>query len=198
MPFGPLRIAYDDRVLHPRPWTVAQAHWVADLAADMPAGPLLELCSGAGHIGLLAAHLTGRALTCVDISAAACELARRNAAAAGLADRVVVREGDMSEVLAPEERFVVVIADPPWVESHRVADHPQDPVHAIDGGRDGIDEALTCLAVGAAHLEPEGVLVLQQGDLDQVRRVEDRSTSGLRLQVVRQEAGGVLSCWMRP
>jgi len=40
--FGVLNSAFDGRVLHPRPWTVIQATWAAELAADVPAGPILE------------------------------------------------------------------------------------------------------------------------------------------------------------
>lgn len=43
--YGSLRIAYDERVLAPRPWTVLQAEWAADLLADAPDGPALELCA---------------------------------------------------------------------------------------------------------------------------------------------------------
>ena len=65
--FGGLRIAFDDRVLTPRPWTELQSRWAAEVATDAPAGRLLELCSGAGHIGLLAAMLSGRDLLAVDV-----------------------------------------------------------------------------------------------------------------------------------
>jgi len=193
--FGPLDISYDDRVLEPRPWTAAQSRWAAEVAAELPPGPLLELCSGAGHIGLLAAHLTGRHLTCVDISPAACELTRLNAEAAGLTDRVEVREGPMTDVLAEHERFVLVIADPPWVTSDKVATFPEDPVLAIDGGADGLAIARTCLEVAAAHLRPDGFLVLQVGDEAQARALAVE-TAGLRLVEVRQEERGALALWI--
>lgn len=194
LPFGPLLISYDDRVLEPRPWTAAQSRWAAEVAADLPSGPMLELCSGAGHIGLLATHLSGRRLTCVDVSAAACELARSNALAAGLGDRVEVREGPMGDVLDPDERFVLVIADPPWVLSGEVSTYPEDPVLAIDGGTDGLDLARECLAVGARHLLPEGALLLQLGDVEQADRLA-RDERRLDLVEVRQEERGVLSLW---
>ena len=53
MRFGPVDIRHDDEVLEPRPWTIAQAEW----ASELPAGPMLELGCGAGHIGLAAAAL---------------------------------------------------------------------------------------------------------------------------------------------
>jgi methylase of polypeptide subunit release factors len=93
MDFGRLSIAFDDRVLRPRPWTAAQSGWAAEILADAPGGPVLELCSGAGQIGLLAVADTDRRLVCVDLDPVACAYARRNAEAAGMADRVEVRQG---------------------------------------------------------------------------------------------------------
>ena len=71
--FGPLTIAFDERVLRPREWTAAQSAWAADLMTSAPDGPVLELCSGAGHIGLLAVLLSSRPLVCVDASSVACD-----------------------------------------------------------------------------------------------------------------------------
>ncbi len=98
--FGTLEIAFDDRVLRPREWTTGQSRWAAELLLDQaPAGPVLELCSGAGQIGLLAIAGSDRSLVCVDANQVACEFARANAHAAGLADCVDVREGRLEECL---------------------------------------------------------------------------------------------------
>ncbi len=166
--FGPLRIQYDDRVLQPRPWTAAQSEWAGDLLADAPAGPVLELCAGAGHIGLLAVHDTDRRLVCVDVNPVACDYVRLNAAAAGMADRVEVREGPMDEVLRDSERFALVVADPPWVRRAEIGRFPEDPTLAIDGGDDGLDLARLCLSVAGRHLRPGGSVLLQLGSVEQV------------------------------
>ena len=193
--FGPLQIAYDERVLEPRPWTQAQSRWAAEVVSELPAGPILELCSGAGHIGLLAAHLSGRAITCVDINPAACELTRLNAEVAGIDARVDVREGDLAEVLDDDEQFALVIADPPWVTTDRIGDFPEDPEVAIDGGSDGLDLARTCLDVGAAHLRRDGFLLLQVGDEAQARALASEAVR-VRLVELRQEERGVLALWI--
>jgi methylase of polypeptide subunit release factors len=184
MSFADLRITYDDRVLEPRPWTTAQSLWAEELLAFAPPGPVLELCSGVGHIGLLAVRRTCRRLVCVDVDPTACEFLRRNAAEAGV--RAEVRLGPMDEVLERGEQFALVVADPPWVPSDGVGAFPEDPVRAIDGGSDGLDLTRTCLAVAAGHLLPGGSLVLQvgpdQGDAaaelvaahDELRYVETR------------------------
>ena len=189
--FDGLRIEYDDRVLEPRPWTAAQSRWAAELIAAAPPGPVLELCSGAGHIGLLAVTLAPRSLVCVDADATACDFLRRNAAHAGV--RVDVREGRMDKVLEADERFAVVIADPPWVSSDEVERYPEDPLLAIDGGPDGLDLVRACLDVIDGHLLDGGHALLQTGP-DQPDAVTALVSAYDRLSVgeVRQEERGAL------
>jgi release factor glutamine methyltransferase len=199
--FGSLSIAFDDRVLRPREWTAAQSEWAADLMVTAPGGPVLELCAGAGHIGLLAVAMSGRRLVCVDANPVACDYARANALAAGLADRVEVREGRLETALAADELFPVVIADPPWVPRDQTSQFPEDPLTAIDGGPDGLDVARACLAVIAEHLAPGGSAVLQLGtkvQADVLRREPCFSDGGLEMGEVRPEERGVLVRLDRP
>lgn len=196
MTFGPLTIAFDERVLRPREWTAAQSAWAAELMTTAPAGPVLELCSGAGHIGLLAVLVSTRDLVCVDASAVACDFARANAAAAGIADRVEVREGRLESAVRDDELFPVVIADPPWVPREETGRYPEDPLTAIDGGSDGLDVARACLAVIDRHLAPGGSAVLQLGTTAQVEvlAAEPGLAEGrLAVVEVRQEERGVLA-----
>lgn len=139
---------------------------------------VLELCAGAGHIGLLALALAsdaGSRLVAVDANPRASELNRRNALAAGLGDRVEVRHGHLSNELRADEKFDLVIADPPWVERENVDRFPEDPVLAIDGGPDGLDVATLCLQVADAHLVPRGSLILQVGSAEQVDQADKRA-----------------------
>lgn len=193
--FGHLRIAYDDRVLQPRSWTVDQSRWAAEVLSTSPAGPALELCCGAGQIGLLATALTPeparRQLVAVDNNPAAVAFTMTNADAAGLADWVQVRGGDMGQVLGPEETYSVIIADPPWVPRDQTRRFPEDPLSAIDGGADGLAVARQCLEVIQAHLAPDGVAVLQLGTIEQVSEL-DPASYGLRVSEVRTGARGVL------
>jgi methylase of polypeptide subunit release factors len=174
--FGPLTIRYDDRVLRPRAWTVQQSSWAAELLPGLPPGDVLELCCGAGQIGLLATSGSDRNLVLVDADPEACAYARENtdrAAAEGLAPRgrVEVRHGLLEAALDAGERFALVLADPPWVPTDQVADHPGDPTAAIDGGADGLFVARDCLDVIDRHLLPEGAAIVQVGDEAQVAAV---------------------------
>lgn len=179
--FEDLLVRWDHRVLEPRPWTAAQAAWLAELAPSAPAGPALELCCGAGQIGLAFARRTGRALVQVDACEVAGTYARGNAYAAGV--RTQVRLGRFEEALRPGERFPLALADPPWVPRAGVAALPEDPVTAIDGGDDGLDVARACLRTLAQHLLPGGHAVLQLGTEEQAEALARwRAAEGLALR----------------
>lgn len=193
--FGHLRIAFDAQVLRPRKWTVAQSHWAAELMKERPMR-ILELCAGAGHIGLLALALDdsgGSRLTAIDLNPVACDFARQNAARAGLAVRVEVRHGAMVDAIGPDERFDLVIADPPWVERDRVSRFPDDPVLAIDGGPDGLDVVTSCLRAAEQHLGGGASLLLQVGSPKQVDEASDRARD-LALSLTMAEARHIDGC----
>jgi len=194
--FGGLAVRFDRRVLRPRQWTTAQSYWAAELLARSPDGPVLELCAGAGHIGLLAVMHEPRHLVMVDGDPVACGYARRNAAAVRGAATTEVRLGPLDAVLGPRERFVGVIADPPWVTSAETGRFPEDPLTAIDGGGDGLDVAWLAVETAAAHLLDGGWVLLQLGGTAQATLLGERlrdADQGLCPAEVREYDGrGVL------
>ncbi|QIX27111.1 methyltransferase [Nocardioides sp. JQ2195] len=171
--FGDVAIVYDNRVLAPRPWTAAQSAWATEAADEVPSGPILELCAGVGHIGLLAMKSTGRRGVLVDIDPVACEFGRGNAAVAGLSELVEVRQRPVVDCLDSGERFPLVIADPPWVPSQHVGRFPEDPELAIDGGTDGLTLARACVSTIDQCLHPDGAAVVQLGTVAQADDLGD-------------------------
>ena len=193
--FGSLRIAFDARVLRPREWTTAQSDWAAELLPRVPDGPVLELCAGAGQIGLLAVLDSTRRLVCVDADETACHFARANADSAEMADRVEVRHSRLEDALHPDEAFPLIIADPPWVPHLDTGQFPEDPLSAIDGGDDGLAVARSCLQRIQDHLTPGGSAILQLGNAGQVAalvREQPQSWADLQLVETRVQVRGVL------
>jgi methylase of polypeptide subunit release factors len=183
--FGPHDISYDDRVLEPRPWTLLQSEWAAELSEHAPPGPMLELCAGAGQIGLAAAWSSGRSLVQVDADPVACDFARANAAALGLGDRVEVRCGDLSSTVPLAESFPIILADPPYLPTTLVPRFPGDPVRAIDGGNDGLRVTRSCVLVIAAHLARGGAALVQVHGSRQARKLERELPVGMCVDEVR-------------
>jgi release factor glutamine methyltransferase len=168
--FGFLEIAFNSRVLEPREWTKLQSEWAAELSPELPPGPILELCAGAGHIGLLAAALTGRELIQVEADSIAAKFAAQNAAAApGLS--VEVRNATIAGAVGPTELFPLILADPPYIPTSDVGAFPDDPRLAIDGGEDGLDVVRQCLRLAVEHLADDGALLLQVRGSAQAREV---------------------------
>jgi release factor glutamine methyltransferase len=183
--FGPVTIAWDDEVLEPRPWTVAQAHWAFELAADST-DSILELHCGAGSIGLTAARLCGSPLVQVDDNPAACWWARRNADRLGI--RSEVRCGTARDVLRPDEQFGIVLADPPYLRSDEVARYPGDPHHAVDGGHDGLAAIRDVFETVPSHLRAGAPLLLQVRGPEQaadVRELVRRGCDALTFEATR-------------
>lgn len=189
--FAGLHLVTDERLLRPREWTVDQSEWSAELLRALPPGPVLELCAGAGHIGLVAVHGSDRCLVAVDREELATRQVLINAERLGIVERVEARCRPLDEAVAAHERFPLVIADPPWVPRADIGRYPQDPPEAIDGGDDGLAIARECVHVIDRHLAPSGVALLQLGSQEQVARLE--LPGSLHVDEVRVCPGGVVA-----
>ena len=164
--FEGLEIGWDRRVLRPRPWTAEQGRWAAEILLDSSPGRILELCCGAGHIGLLAAQGSGRDLVQVDEDPVAACWAQRNAEVASVASDV--RTGPLDASLGSGERFPMVIADPPWLSTTPVAAPGEPGVGADEDFQGALDQ---CVLLILEHLVPEGHAVLQVGLSQQIGRI---------------------------
>ncbi len=110
----PLRVTPE--VLVPRPETETLVEAALDLAPD-PAAPLevLDVGTGSGAVALaLASERPAARLTAVDLSPAALALARENARALGLEERVELLEGDLFAPVAGRH-FDLVVSNPPYL-----------------------------------------------------------------------------------
>lgn len=194
--FAGLQLTTDERLLTPRDWTAAQSAWAAELLPTLPPGPVLELCAGAGHIGLAAVHESDRPLVAVDREQTATMHVVLNADLLGMSDRVEARCSPLKDAIAPHEQFALVIADPPWVARSDLDRYPQDPVGAIDGGDDGLAVARECVQVIDRHLAPGGAALLQLGSPQQVSELEVPQT--LAVDEVRGFPRGALVRMRRP
>jgi tRNA1Val (adenine37-N6)-methyltransferase len=90
---------------------------LTDFARPFPAGPLLDLGTGCGIIPLLQARLgAGGPLVGVEFQPELADLARRNVAANGLAERIAIIEDDLLNLAAhfSANSFGMVVANPPF------------------------------------------------------------------------------------
>lgn len=113
--FRTLELAVDRRVAIPRPETEHLVDVLRQVAGrDREFDAALDVGTGSGAIALtLAAEGLARAVVATDVSEAALDVARRNAAAAGLAE-VEFRAGDLLEPL-DGGTFDLVLSNPPYL-----------------------------------------------------------------------------------
>ncbi|MFE8600398.1 peptide chain release factor N(5)-glutamine methyltransferase [Archangium violaceum] len=159
----------DARVLIPRPETEllveAALH---QLPKDGP-GLALDVCTGSGCIAIsLAAERPQATVMATDLSADACALARENAQALGVAERVTVLQGNLYAPLPPDARFDVVVSNPPYIATAEIptlsAEVRREPHMALDGGPDGL-VLIRKVIEGARHvLKPGGLLAMEIGE----------------------------------
>jgi ribosomal protein L3 glutamine methyltransferase len=136
------------------------------------AGPaprrLLDLCCGGGCIGLAAAHYEPElTVDLVDLDSACVALARENAAALELQQRVDILQSDLFEAVSGR-RYDIILSNPPYVDAADLASMPpeyrHEPAAALGSGPDGLDLTRRILAAAADHLEPHGLLVVEVGN----------------------------------
>jgi len=131
---------------------------------------VLDIGTGSGCIAIACAFAFPAArVDAIDISTDALEVAARNVAKHAVGDRVRLRHGDCFAPLAGE-RYDLIVANPPYVSDAEMAALPQEYLHepdlALRAGPDGLDVVRRILAGAAAHLEEDGVLVVEVGDSD--------------------------------
>ena len=157
--FYGLELAVDPAVLIPRPET----ELLVDLALARKPASLVDIGTGSGAIALaLKRHLPQTRVVATDASAAALEVAKRNALRHGL--DVELRHGRWFEPLAGE-RFEAIISNPPYVvvDDPHLAGLPYEPRFAIVGGNDGLDGFRVLAREAPAHLLPGGWLLMEHG-----------------------------------
>ncbi len=152
------------QVLDPRPETEVI---VAAALERPPPRTLLDLGTGSGILALtlLAEWPEARALA-TDISPGALAVARANAAALGVAERLTLIEADWLAGITGT--FELIVSNPPYIAGDEMAglapevrDH--DPRGALTPGGDGLDAYRTLVPAALAHLAPGGWLMVEIG-----------------------------------
>lgn len=194
----PLRVTRD--VLTPRPETETLVAAALDALPDREREwAVLDVGTGSGAVALAIASERPKArVTASDVSAAALEVARANAEALGLADRVRFVEGagfaPVADELAAGARFDAVVSNPPYVARREAATLPpelrHEPEIALFGGEDGTD-VLRELAAGVAGALAPGGFAAFELDPRQAGAVSGwLAEAGLTAIAVHRDAAG--------
>jgi ribosomal protein L3 glutamine methyltransferase len=163
----------DERVIVPRSFIgeLLESHFSGEggslIDDPVAVGSVLDLCTGSGCLGILAARAFAHArVDAVDISKDALEVAARNVADYALEDRISLHQGDLFKPLGGN-RYDLIITNPPYVDAEGMAALPREcrfePKLAFDGGADGLDIVRRILDQAGKHLAPQGGLLCEIG-----------------------------------
>ena len=161
-------------VLIPRPDTERLVEVSLLCAAQLPASTLLQiadLCTGSGAVAVsLAGELPMAQIYATDISPAALQIARGNAAAHHVTERMQFFIGDLFDALPPSTgvTFDLIVGNPPYVRRDEIVTlGPEvsrwEPRLALDGGIDGLEFYRRIVAAAPDYLAARGTLVLEIG-----------------------------------
>lgn len=154
-------------VLVPRPDSETLIERALEVVGD--GARVLDLCTGSGILGItIAAERPGVHADLTDVSADALAVARQNAEALGVIERVRLLSGDLFGALSGDERYSLITANPPYIPEAEVAglapdvrDH--EPHLALAGGADGFVVHRRIIAEAPRFLAPGGTLLIEVG-----------------------------------
>lgn len=149
--FCGLKLKVDRRALIPRPETEYLVELLAGKLTEPPRS-ILDLGTGTGALALaLAAKYPAATVTAVEKSPEALALARENTELLKLSERVRLLASDWFSALAAEERFSLIVANPPYLTEAEVREataevkehEPHSALLAASEGRADLEHIIT-------------------------------------------------------
>ena len=199
--FRGLEFEVTPAVLIPRPETEHIVEVAVEHLGKARTNELLRIAdvgTGSGCIAVALAHEFPRAeIFATDISAAALEVAARNAARHNMAERVHFIECNLLDAFASERgTFDMIVSNPPYVSRNEearlqreVRDH--EPHAALFCGVTGTEIYAPLIDQAAGLVKPGGFLALEigYGALDRVRSLLDEFPAWTEIRVANDLAG---------
>jgi len=157
----------DERAIVPRS-LIAEvlAEGSIDPWLDPNSTRVLDLCTGNGSLGILAALAYPEvSVLGLDLSKDALAVAQINIERHGLESRMQLAQSD--GLAQADGRFDLIVCNPPYVNDQSMAALPPEfkaePTLALAGGTDGMDFVRQLLRDAPAHMNEHGLLVLEIG-----------------------------------
>jgi release factor glutamine methyltransferase len=166
----------DRRALIPRPETelLVEAILKDSATCGKSANRLVDIGTGCGVLAItLALERPEFEVSAVDLSDDALALARENAEALGVLERIAFRRADLLDQI--EGPFHWVVANLPYIPTADLEALPRevkfDPVLALDGGTDGLTIIKRLIESISGKIAPNSMIALElgQGQAQQVR-----------------------------
>lgn len=180
-----VKLKVDKRALIPRPETELLVELVVERLVEPPAR-ILDLGTGSGAIALaLARRYENAAVTAVDASDDALELAIENGKALGLAERVNFLKSNWYDALQAGEPYDLIVSNPPYLATEETAAaEPEvrlhEPVSALTAAEGGLADLRVIIAGAVKFMKPGGLLALETGIAQHAELVRVLGEAGFR------------------
>ena len=126
---------------------------------------VLDMGTGSGCIACTIAKQTDAVVLGIDISSDALRIALDNVTRLGINNRAVFRKSNLFEKIREEERFDIILSNPPYIPKgtalqQEVCHEPQIALFADDGG---LEFYKKIIRRAPEYLKPEGWLMFELG-----------------------------------
>jgi release factor glutamine methyltransferase len=194
--FYSLALEVSPAVLIPRPESEFVVLEFLAMTKGVVAPRAVDVGTGSGCLAIAATHRhPGAHLVAIDVSPIALEIARRNAARHGVADRIDFRLGDRLQPVAREGPFDLIFSNPPYIPSGQIEQlepgvRDYEPHTALDGGPSGLELVAPLIAESVPLLKPGGHLILEIGTAQEqpVRALIERQAELRLAPTIRDHA----------
>jgi len=213
--FWSLALLVSPDVLVPRPETETLVEAALDLLrgdglsphphspqspVPSPRSPVVvDLGTGSGAVAIaLARELPGATVVATDVSRRALRIARSNAEAHGVSDRITFLRGNLWRALDGRElggQADVVVSNPPYIPSDVIPtlmpEVQWEPRQALDGGPDGLQFHRAIVSGAPQRLRPGGFVLLEVGadQAESVARLLEGSHRFADIRVLKDLGG---------
>jgi release factor glutamine methyltransferase len=158
---------------------------------------IADVGTGSGCLAIALAHELPKAeIFATDISEAALEVARRNAARHGVSRRVHFQRCNLLDAFSGDAPFDLIVSNPPYIGRREAGELPREvrdhePEAALFGGVTGVEIYSRVVDQAARMLRPGGLLVVELGynSSPHVRKIFERDVRWTNVSVTLDLAG---------
>lgn len=165
--FMKLNFYVDKNVLIPQPDTEILVEKAIEICNNHGNDiKILDLCTGSGAIGIsIAINIKNAKVYATDIKNTVIDIAKQNAKQNNV-DNIEFIVSDMFENIQ-EKDFDIIVSNPPYIETDVIKTLPtevrNEPIIALDGGKDGLKFYKIILSEYKKYLKKDGYLLLEIG-----------------------------------
>lgn len=165
--FMKLNFYVDKNVLIPQPDTEILVEKAIEICNNHGNDiKILDLCTGSGAIGIsIAKNIKNAKVYATDIKNTVIDIAKQNAKQNNVDNIEFIVSGMFENI--QEKDFDIIVSNPPYIETDVIKTLPtevkNEPIIALDGGKDGLKFYKIILSEYKKYLKKDGYLLLEIG-----------------------------------